>query len=347
MTPRVRAATLMNFAEVCRQAGENPVAILRAAGLDPRALTLPDIRVEAVRVVEALELAAARSGCETIGLRMAESRRLSDFGALSLLITHQPTLREVLETLARYRTLLNETLAITVETTDRTVVVREDLLISRAGGARQSYELAIGVMVRVFRALLGPRWRPLSVNFTHAAPSDLSVHRRMFGEEVRFGSDFNGVICDEADLDRRNPAADPALAAYARGFVDALPNATRRALADEVRKAVQLLLPTGSATLPRVAESIGASPRTLQRRLERQGVDFRQLVDEVRADLALRFVAEESCSLTRVSQLLGYSQSGAFTRWFKARFGLAPSAWRRRSQTTQADDGEALGETRP
>ena len=329
MSPVVRAATLMNFAEVCRQAGQNPVAILRQVGLDPRALTTPDMRLEAGRVIEALEVAARTSGCDTIGLRMAESRQLSDFGALSLLITHQPTLREVLETLTQYRSLLNETLAITVETVGRTVVVREDLLIGAPEGARQSYELAIGVLVRVFRALLGARWRPVSVNFAHAPPSDRVIHHRMFGEGLVFGCDFNGVVCDLEDLDHQNPAADPALAAYARGFVETLPNTARSAWPDEVKRAVQVLLPAGGVTLPRVAEHLGLSPRTLQRRLDSKGTDFRQLIEEVRSDLALKLVSDETCSLTRVSQRLGYSQSSAFTRWFQTRFGVSPSIWRK------------------
>jgi AraC-like DNA-binding protein len=320
----------MNFAEVARQFGLNPARLVRQMGLDPRVLTLTDLRIPAAKVVALLEAAALESECETFGLRMAESRRLSDFGALSLLITHQPTLREVLTTLGQYRHLVNETLIIQVEETASAVVVREDLLLTSPTGARQAYELAVGVLVRIFRALLGARWRPLSVEFTHGAPRDLSVHHRLFGHEVIFDSDFNGVVCSLADLDRANPSADPVMAGYARNFVDTLPRAGQRSILGEVQKAIHLLLPTGQATLERVAESIGVPQRTLQRRMADQGADFRQVLDEVRCDLALRFVANEAFTLTRVSQLLGYSQSSTFTRWFHGRFGLAPSDWRRR-----------------
>lgn len=276
-----------------------------------------------------LEIAAVESNCDTFGLRMAESRRLSDFGALSLLIAHQASVRQVLATLGRYRYLLNETLALQVEETERTVIIRENLLVTTPDSARHAHELAIGVLVRIFRGLLGERWRPMSVNLAHGPPADLAVHYRILGPDVVFYSDFNAVVCSSDDLDRVNPAADSAMADYARTFVDMLPLSGRRSLASEVRQTIHLLLPAGHATLNRVAESVGVPARTLQRRLATQGSDFRQMVDDVRGDLALRFVADQTDSLTRVSQLLGYSQSSAFSRWFHSKFGLSPTAWRK------------------
>lgn len=329
MTPTVRAATLMNFAEVSRHFDMNPITLLRRLDIDPRALTQPDLRIPAARIVALLETAASEGRCSTFGLRMAESRRLSDFGALSLLITHQPTLREVLVTLTQYRNLLNETLALRVEETGDIVLIREDLLVTGPTGARQAYELAVGVLVRIFKALLGARWQPLSVNFMHRAPDDLSVHHRIFGREVIFDSEFNGVICLRADLDRANPTADPVMADYARGFINTLPRAGQGLLLSDVQQAVRQLLPAGHASLERVAASLGAPPRTLQRRLYEQGLEFRQILDDTRADLALNLVANAEFSLTHVSQLLGYSQSSNFTRWFHAKFGTTPSAWRK------------------
>ena len=212
MTRYVRGASLSNYAEVAARVGLDPNAMLRRAGIDRRVLDEPDIRVPADSVADLLEASAAQSGCPTFGLQMAESRRLSDFGALSLLITHQATMRDALMTLVQYRRLVNESLVISVEEAGDTVVVREELLVGGSRPLRQAYELAIGVMFRLFRTVLGPRWRPLSVNFTHAPPGELTVHRRVFGSIVEFNSDFDGLTCSRADLDAPNPSADPVLA---------------------------------------------------------------------------------------------------------------------------------------
>jgi hypothetical protein len=194
------------------------------------------MRIPGDNVADLLETSAVQSGCPTFGLQMAESRRLSDFGALSLLITHQATMRDALMTLVQYPPPAERVLVVSVEEAGDTVVVREELLVGGPAQLRQAYELAIGVMFRLFRSVLGPRWRPLSVNFTHGPPGDLTVHRRVFGAIVEFNSDFDGLTCSRADLDAPNPSADPMLAKFAERYVRTLPQAEQGSLALDVRR---------------------------------------------------------------------------------------------------------------
>eukprot|EP01037_Dinobryon_pediforme_P018082 gene18082-18321_t len=342
MTPTIRASALASFGEVARSLGLNPAALMRRVGLDPQALTNPDMRLNARAFGELLELSAAEAGCPTFGLRMAENRKASDFGPLSLVMTHQPTVRDVLATAVRYSALINDTLTLALEEADGTVVIREEVLAVSPILARQAHELTVGVMVRIFQALIGERWRAVSVHFIHPAPADLSDHRRVFGDGVVFGCDFNGLVCDARDLDLANPAADPVLAAYARRFVDGMVAATgpgtSRRDDQSVRSAIAELLPAGRATLDQVAGRLGLGARTLQRRLADNGSDFRGLLEEVRAALARRFVENSDLPLTDVAQLLGYSQPAAFSRWFLARFGAPPSALRRRTRPDSRQD---------
>jgi AraC-like DNA-binding protein len=334
MVAHVRAAALSNFAEVARQVGLNPRAMLREAGLDLAVLTHPDMRIPAGAVAALLETAAQRSGCQTFGLLMAESRRLADFGPVSLLIAHQPTLRDALETTVRYRHLMNEALAMHVEEYGDLVILREELVIEDSAPSRQAYELAIGALFRMFSALLGPRWRPYSVKFTHAAPDDINIHRRIFGPNVEFDSDFSGIICSGADLDRANPSADRALAEYARQFVEGLGERASKSTSQEVLKAAYLLMPLGRASISQIAQSMGLNVRTLQRRLEAEGQAFSDLLNGVRRDLAVRYLANPANSMTEIARLLGYTQLSSFTRWFIAEFELPPSRWRARLAAT-------------
>jgi AraC-like DNA-binding protein len=328
MVALVRAASLSNFAETARQLGLDPPRLLRDARIDVAALTHPDMRIRADRVDGLLEAAAAEGKCPTFGLRMAESRRISDFGAVSLLIAHQPSLREVLAVTVRYRGLLNEALAMHVEQSGDLVIVREELVTEGVTPGRQAQELAIGTLFRMFRTLLGPRWRPHSVNFTHAAPADLVVHRRLFGFDVQFESEFNGLVCSAADLDQTNPAADPAMARYAQQFVDTMASQAGVSTVRAARQAVYLLLPLGRASIEQIAREMGMNVRTLQRKLEAEGVSFSELVNDVRCELAVRYLAGRSNSLTRIAEMLGYAQSSSFTRWFIAQFGAPPKRWR-------------------
>jgi AraC-like DNA-binding protein len=324
----IRAAALSNFSDVAQQMGLAPRVLLREAGLDPDVLSDPNIRVPVVAVMRLLEAAAVRSGCETFGLRMAESRRLADFGAVSLLIAHQPTLREAIDTTVRYRHLMNDALVTSVEEFGDLVVLREELVVDEVAPTRQAYELAIGAMFRMFNALLGPRWRPESIRFTHSRPADLSVHGRMFGPDVQFDSDFNGIVCSGADLDRPNPAADPLLAQYARQFVEGMGARDIRSVARQVREAAYLLMPLGRASIDQIAKAMGMTVRTLQRRLAAEDAEFSLLLNDVRRDLAVRYLANPTYSKTEIARLLGYGQLSSFTRWFIGEFGTPPTRWR-------------------
>ena len=117
-------------------------------------------------------------------------------------------------------------------------VLREELLTG-AGGARQANELAVAVLFRLCRSILGEGWQPQGVHFAHAAPGDLRTHRRFFRCKLNFDADFNGIACATSDLDVPNPLADPAMADYAVRFVGELPGAQADSMAAEVRRCIR------------------------------------------------------------------------------------------------------------
>jgi AraC-like DNA-binding protein len=325
----MRGAALAKFGEAAVQVGLDPRAMLRALGIDSRVLEDADLRLPADKVIELLERSASESDCETFGLRVAQLRRLSDYGPVSLSLAHQPTMRDALKTIGRYQQMLNEALVMHIE--DRgsdLVVIREELLAGAAGGMRQAYELAVGTLLQVFSGPVGPRLTVQSVHFTHGPPSDISFHRAVLGRNIEFNSDFNGVTCRRVDFDRVVPTVDPALAEHAEQFLRTLPYAEGGSLVTEVQKAIHVLLPFDGATIVSVSGRLGLSPRTLQRRLAEEGADFTGLLNEIRREHALRYLANLRLPLAQVAGLVGYNRGTSFARWFASEFGVTPSEWR-------------------
>ena len=328
MTTLARAAILTNYPEVARHLGLNVQNMLSQAGLSVSQLDDPTKRIPVTAAISLLEESAHISGCETLGLRIAELRQLSDFGEVSLLLSHQRTLREALQVIVQYRHLINDSLAIFIEEDGKTVIIREEVVADVPIHSRQAIELAIAVMHRFCAALLGAHWHPISVNFTHEAPTDLTVHRRIFGCKVEFGSEFNGIVCPAADLDAANPLANEAMARHAQRYLDSLQTEGEHSLVFDVRKSIYLLLPMGRATIEQIAQTQGMNVRTLQRRLEEGGSSFSDLINGVRRDLVIRYLENPGYSLGRIADMLGYSMPSSFTRWFIAQFGMPPAAWR-------------------
>lgn len=320
----VRAASLTNYSEVARAGGLDPDRMLSEAGLSPSILREPDLLIPVERVGYLLQASVTASGNEAFGLCMAESRQLSNLGAVGMLIRDQATLRDSLDVLIRYQTVLNGSLSLMIEEGEGLVVIREEL---KAGNAHQStrqrIEMALGVMVRLMRQILGAGWHPRRVCFEHSAPRDLSAHLRVFGRHVEFDYDYNCIVCAKADLDTRNPSADPAMVRYAQQLLDASAKQQEAAMLSDVRRTILLLLPSGRCTIEQVAEHLGVVCRTLQRRLTEQDENFSSMVNEIRKELAKRHVLESDRPLTEVAMLLGFSAPSALSRWYQAQFGCS------------------------
>lgn len=340
MTSLVRAACLTNFGEVAKASGLNPARMLLDADLSPSVLDEPDLMIPVERVGRLLQTAATVSGNESFGLCMARSRLLSNLGAVGLLMRDQQSLRDSLALLVRYQAFLNGALTLLVEEGENTVVIRELLMAgSTHQPTRQRVELALGVMVRLIRQLIGRDWQPRRVCFEHSAPRDLSMHTQMFGRHVEFNHEFNCIVCSKSDLDTRNEFADPAMIRYAQQLLDALVKPSDETMLDEVRRTIFLLLPSGRCSIEKVSEHLGVVPRTIQRRLTEQGQSFSALMNDIRKELAARYVFEGSRSLTDVAELLGFTAPSSFSRWYQMQFGCSAKESRAKAMAAQRGAG--------
>ena len=325
MTVLVRAATLTNYQVVARRHGLNTAPLLRDAGLSRALIDNPDQMIPATAVVGLLEASARAAHCPSFGVQMAEGRSVADFGPVSLLIAHQPTLREALQTLIHYRHLINPSLSMQVEDHGEIAILREELSIGGGAPPRQATELLLAVLLGFIRSILGPGWTPEVVSFVHHPPADLTDHRRVFGPVLEFASAYSGIVCAAADLDRPNPQANRALALHAQHFVEAQAKSEGRSLTDEVRQAIILLLPSGHASIATVAQTLGHNLRTLQRRLADEGALFSDILNEARRELALRYLDNPRFKMLHIAEMLGFGTAASFTRWFVSQFEKPPT----------------------
>ncbi|AEI81930.1 transcriptional regulator AraC family (plasmid) [Cupriavidus necator N-1] len=100
------------------------------------------------------------------------------------------------------------------------------------------------------------------------------------------------------------------------------------ATAERVRAVLLELLPSNSATIERAAERLGMSKRTLQRRLEDEGENFRALVSSTRESLARHYLQNTSMSGGEIAFLLGFEEPNSFYRAFHDWTGQTPDSIR-------------------
>ena len=108
--------------------------------------------------------------------------------------------------------------------------------------------------------------------------------------------------------------------------------------AQRVRAALLELLPSGLASVQAVAGKLGASPRTLQRRLQDEDTSFQRVLDATREELARHYLGTEMAG-PEISFLLGFEDPNSFVRAFHEWTGITPEQLRTQLRASRRSRG--------
>jgi AraC-like DNA-binding protein len=327
----MRAGMVRRLVAMLDRHGRGAVdGLLATTGLRRGELDDPDTLVNLRRCVELVEAAAALD--PDIGLRYAGEMSWKDLGALGYVLLHSPTLGAAFGNLRRYITINQSRGGIELEVGARVSRVLRPTDPAFGDGLQVAL-LSLGLYTRLARDGLGePGWTPRAVELRHPRPRAVASYQRFFGAPLSFGHGRDALVLATAELRRPFRTADadllPILLRHADESLARMPAAGD--LAAAVRRLVIDALTAGDATIERVADGLGLSARSLQRRLQETGVSYQALVDATRLDLARRYVADPALSLTETAFLLGYADLSAFSRAFRRWTGKSPQHFRRR-----------------
>lgn len=324
--PTARGAVLTGFGSLARSVGLLPTALLRSVGLPPDAELEPDRRLPVGAVNRLFELAAEQSGLDDFGLRLAELRGFSNLGPITLLARDEPDIRSALGVFTSYLPLHNEALSINLSEADGFALL--SCVVAGEGRRIQATDVAVAMLYRILRQLLGSGWDALGVYLERPRPAKAARFDRLFSGQIHFAAGFSGIAFNAGDLDRPNVLAEAGLRPYTAQLRASLSAPAEVPLAEHIRRLLQAMMASRRCTAPLVAERIGMSRRTMERRLAVEGVSFHELLDEVRNDVACGQLSGSSRSNAEIAVLLGFASSAAFTAWFSKRHGLPPQAWR-------------------
>ncbi|MDB4961253.1 MAG: Transcriptional regulator, AraC family [Myxococcales bacterium] len=314
--------------------GVKPEVLERATGFSAASAADPDARISLEVETTLWDEAARQTRDADFGLHTAERLQPGVFDVLDYVIRTAPTARVAMERLARYNRLEHDLAVFSMH--DRGPVTR----IEHAFGdgshvqSRHAAEFTLAAQIVVGSQITGTRMVPRTVELTHARPASVAEHLRVLGVTPTFSVAINALEWDRAVLERPVPASDPALARTLLRHADALLAARpvpSTSYADRVRRILATNLGEGDASLKRVARDLKMSERSLQRRLTADGVTFDSLLDEMRHQLSLRYLADPQIAISEVAYLLGYSEPSPFHRAFKRWTGVTASEVRQRA----------------
>lgn len=341
----VRGTALSDYPRLVAELGGDPAALLRSTGIREQDVGDYEAFIPIRAIFRALETAAEATATPDFGRRLAEGQGIEILGPVGVAARTAATVADALAIFSTFMAAYSPAIVVSIAplTDPGRSFIALEFLHGEAIAFAQTTELALGVSLGVLRLLMGASFTSLSVHLPHHPLTPKAAYTKYFGATPYFAQRSAGFTVSTADLARTLNRDDLAH----RAVVDYLSSITPlgAGLVESVRTIVRQLLPTGAATLDVVAEQFHLHPKTLQRRLARDGTTFAVLVDEVRKDIADRYLRTTGISLTHLARELGYAEQSVLSRSSRRWFGTGPASYR--SQVTGRQPVAAPSTTSP
>lgn len=266
-----------------------------------------------------------------LSLRYARSIDIDKMGTLALACKAAPNVEGVLQRVARYQSLISDSVRYHVERKDQSKFLRQELLGGTGPGLVFSPEAGLSAMFCVVDQIAADRIKPELVTFRHAPPRDAHLFDGFFGCAVEFGGEADGILFSRTTLTTRNRLSDQALSEFLTRHLEAELERFRSepSLVRITRDEIASKLSEGLPKMADVARKLGLSVRSLHRRLADHGVTFQSLAEETRREIALGMLRDEDCPFSEIAFLTGFSEQSAFNRAFKRWTNQTPASYRR------------------
>ncbi|MEM9304688.1 MAG: AraC family transcriptional regulator [Pseudomonadota bacterium] len=308
--------------------GHDPRPLFEEAGIDPALRGDAGARIPMVQQEALLSLIAERTGDTTLGVRSVENLHPSHLGPLGYAWLTSTSVEAALRKIERYSAVTSDSVSVEIEADSMEVVVTFDWPNLRALYPIQHFT-ASAVLVRLIRLLVGLAFTPLRIEYRPDAPADISPFESRFRCPIEFGCPQTRVFIAADVVNRVLPTAHGALEQASDDLVvKYLADRSSRDIVSQIKAVLVELMPEGEVSAERIAERLNMSPRTLRRRLEDEGVSFREILGDLRRERALHYIRDDSLTLTEISYLLGFSEPSSFSRAFRGWTGQSPRAAR-------------------
>jgi AraC-like DNA-binding protein len=196
-------------------------------------------------------------------------------------------------------------------------------------GTEQMQLGAMTVTFNILQELCGRQWLPVVVMVASRAPSNPRPCQKYFRAPLRFDCDESAVVFESHWLDRPLPVVDPLARQRIEAEVRSRQSEMLVDLPSVVRRVLRKQLLVGACSIDVVATQLGVHRRTLDRRLQRHGVHYSDLLDAVKCQVACELLRDTELQVQQIAESLRYSNAANFATAFRRWAGVTPTAFRR------------------
>lgn len=331
----VSMALVRHMLDLTAWQGQPAAPVLAAAGLTLDDVSDPEGWLPVEYGSRMIAAVLERSQDPQFYLRMSQLTFISGYGIVGHLLESSPTLQDAIQSLMRYERLISTVTFSKLEHLPGRALWSFECRHADPVVVRHMTEFHTGCRYLFMHMVKEKRSRIVSeVHFRHAGPAsakEAEAYEQVFRCPVHFGQPHSALVLQPAALGLPLRQVEfglkPALEAHADRKLLAMVQARESSLA-QVRAQLRVLLLGGQASRERLAERLGVSSRHLHRQLQAEGSSYRELLDELRLEMAREHLREPVRTIEEIGRLLGFSEGQSFTRWFRKATGHTPGEFR-------------------
>jgi AraC-like DNA-binding protein len=317
-------------AERVIQAGIDVRPLLKKADLPEDILNDPHVRVKVRGQIDFIELAAEALEDNLFGFRLAKDTDLREAGPIYYLMASSETLGEAFEYAARYNPIINE--GIQIQRGPNAFTLAFEYIDVKRILDHHQIEFWMTASLRLSRLFTGRELIPTYVGFIHRHEGDVSEMERYFGCNLDFGAAKDQISLEAHESRLPLVHSDPYLNRFLIGYFEeavAGHSVRQQSIRTRVENAIVPRLPQGTMSIGNIANDLNMSVRTLSRRLAQEGATFSTILEELRSNLASRYLQDNDLTISQIAWLLGYSEVSSFAHAFQRWTGNSPTYARR------------------
>ncbi|MZR63902.1 AraC family transcriptional regulator [Alcanivorax sp. DP30] len=304
---------------------------LSGSGIEEDSLLAPQAHIYGRQELHVIRNILAELGPGTpLALEVGCRQHATTFGMLGFAILSSQNLQEAMQLFLRHIRMTSSYSRITPASGNGEALLRADNSQLPADVRNFLVERELATLITLERDLAPLDMRAQAVRFQFPEPSYAHRVEGILGIVPEY--DFPTNECAfpvemlKMPLSQSNPATRQACEEECRRLLQTMSD--RSGLASQVRDRL-----VNSASLfpsmQSLADDMNIHPKTLRRRLAKEGVIFSDLLEEVRRAIAEELLANTELSHEEISVRLGYSETSAFSRAFKRWNSVSPRQFRR------------------
>ena len=330
MATHVSAVAAFDVSDILQKHDVDPKTVFKKIGIDIRATRDPNQRISLKSYTDLLHTAAREAKLPSLGLKLGSHQDPSKWGAFGYLVMNSQTVRAALQNLTTYIPAFQSGTHAEYFENDEALGLKYAIFDPHIEHKEQDAEFAIAYFQNIVERFCRQSVTPFEVHFEHAPLSQKHIYQQAFGQTPLFHQPSNLISYPKALATTPSISADPRLFALIKHYVaDMLKSMPQEwDLIASLSYYIRQFLPLQECNLPRIAETLGIEPRTLQRQLAELNTSFSQILENVRREEAISYLTSSQMEIKEISYLLGYSDICVFTRSFKSWTGQTPTQYR-------------------